>query len=252
MNMQTDTPIENAQPSDAVKALEALQAVERKYFGSAALEAGQVYISTAMEACHANNIDAVLNFDAAEEFPAGYGLAVIPLTERVDGQGNVTKGMAIAAIPDFETIAADADGSSWVQKQITDAMLRQVSTAAKSKDGQLTSIPFKVADFATSSRSSGLAGFNHVGALFVKALKTKGLKLMSKALLRQILASAAFAEQQYPRLPQENWVAVLSSMVSHAAKDGIDVSGLKHWLSTRDTETVDMADVDLTDIDAMV
>jgi hypothetical protein len=88
--------------------------------------------------------------------------------------------------------------------------------------------------------------------LYVKALKAKGLKLISKALLRQILASSAFAQQQYPRLPQENWVHVLNSMIGHAAKDSIDVSGLQHWIDTRDTETVDMKDVDLTDIDSLV
>lgn len=229
-----------------------LQDVERKYFGSNALEAGQTYVGEVIAICGKENISPVLNFDADEEFPAGYGLAVLPITERVAERGNVVRGVSIAAIPDFVTVSENEQGADWIKKQTIDAMLRQVAAASKAKDGSFTSIPFSVSDFVTSARSSGLAGFNHVATSFVKALKTKGLKLMSKGFLRQILASAAFAEQQYPRLPQENWVTVIQSMITHAEKDGIDVAGLKHWQSTRDTVEVDMGDIDLSDIDDLV
>lgn len=239
-------------PAAQILGYEALQAIKRKNFPSTALDAGQLYVTKALEVAAANQIDPVFNFDIEDDFPTGYGLAVIPLTESITGHGFVTKGLAIAAIPDYATVANDPAGVNWIQSQITAAMLRQIASAAKSKTGQLTSIPFKVADFATSSRSSALAGFNHVATLFVAALKKKGLDLMSKAFLRQILASSSFAEQQYPRLPQKNWVAVLNSMINHAEKDNVDVTGLRNWLKTRDTETVNMADVDLSDIDAMV
>ncbi len=237
---------------DLLKAKEALQAIKRKHFSSTALEDGQKYIGEVMQVCDANSIDPVFNFDIEQEFPEGYGLAVIPLTKQVAGFGNVTQGIAIAAVPDYDTVAANPDGVLWIQKQTNAAMLRQIATAAKAETGQITSIPFKVADFATTARSTGLLAFNHLATAYVKALKTKGLKLMSKALLRQILASAAFAEQQYPRLPQSNWVAVINSMVKHAEKDGIDTTGLHDWLKTRDVETVKLTDVDLSDIDALV
>ncbi len=264
MNEQTDNtqpaqeaPAEqaantNTADNKAKTPAEQLQAVSRKYFNSSAMAGAQDAMGAVLEICAANGLDPVLNFNPDEEFPETHGLAIIPLTERVEGFGNVTKGVAFAAIPDFEAVIAKPEGQAFVRKQLLDCMVRQVSSSCKQKEGQLTSIPLSVLDFCTSSRSSGLAGFNHVATLFVKALKKKGLKLMSKALLRQILASASFAEQQYPRLPQANWVAVLNSMVSHAEKDSIDVSGLRHWVSTRDTETIDMKDVDLTDIDSLV
>lgn len=237
---------------DAAAANEQLQAIKRKHFPSTALEAGQKYITEVLEVCEANGVDPVFNFDAEQEFPDGYGICVIPLTESIPGMGYVTKGMCIAAVPDYATIADDKAGSSWIEKQVTSALMRQISTAAKAKTGQITSIPYKIHDFVTSARSSDLAGFNHVASLFVAALKKKGLRLMSKSILRQILASAAFAEQQYPTLPQSNWEAVIKSMIKHAAADGVDTSGLEHWLKTRDVEVVKMADVDLSDIDQLV
>lgn len=252
MNTETDNTTETTATEPAKTPVQLLQEVERKVFGSNALDAGQEYIGKVMALCEINEINPVFNFDTEADFPQNYGLSVIPLTERVEGMGNVTKGIAVAAIPDFDAIVDTAEGAAWIAKQATDNMLRQVATACKSKDGQLNSIPFSIIDFSTSSRASGLAGFNHVASLYVKALKAKGLKLISKALLRQILASKSFAEQQYPRLPQDNWVAVLNSMIAHAAKDSIDVAGLRHWINTRDTETVDMGDVDLTDIDSLV
>jgi len=231
---------------------EQLQDVARQYFPSTAMDAAQEAMGTVIAVCAENELDPVLNFNPDEDFPETHGLAIIPLTERVEGFGNVTKGVAIAAIPDFEAILEKPEGQAFIRKQTLDNLVRQVAASCKQKEGQLTSIPLSIVDFCTSSRASGLAGFNHVATLFVKALKKKGLKLMSKALLRQILASASFAEQQYPRLPQANWVAVLNSMIAHAEKDNIDVSGLRHWVSTRDTETIDMKDVDLTDIDQLV
>ena len=218
MNMEnTQTTTDNSNNNvDGNPAQPTLQDIEKKFFPSSALDAGQEYIGSVMEICNRENISPVLNFDAEEEFPEGYGLAILPLSQRVAERGNVISGVAIAAVPEYETILADETGLAFIQKQIQDNVLRQVVAASKSKDGALTSIPYKIADFTTSTRASGLAAFNHVATMFVKALKGKGLKLLSKGFLRQILASAAFAEQQYPRIPQDNWVHVLNSMVAHA------------------------------------
>lgn len=251
-NTQNTSGNDNTGNAQAKTPAQRLQEVERKIFTSVHLEAGQEYLGKVMELCRQCEIDPVFNFDTEADFPEFYGLAIIPLSERVEGHGNVTKGIAIAAIPDYAAIVAKPEGAAWIAKQASDNMLRQVATACKSKEGQANSIPFSVIDFSTSSRASGLAGFNHVASLYVKALKAKGLKLISKALLRQILASKSFAEQQYPRLPQDNWLAVLNSMIQHAEKDSIDVSGLRHWINTRDTENVDMGDIDLSDIDSLV
>ena len=71
-------------------------------------------------------------------------------------------------------------------------------------------------------------------------------------LLRQVLASEAFAEQQFPRIGQENWQIVLNSMIQHVQKEGIDAGVLKHWLDTRNQTEIDTSEIDLSDIDGMV
>ena len=230
-----------------------LQDVARKSFSSDDLQNAEAYIGKAVAAAQAANVTPVFNFDTNEELPAGYGLSVIPLTERVPTKGNVTKGLCIAAVPSVNTILEDESGQSWVVKQINDILIRSIKGAASpSEDGSITSIPFKVLDFTTSARASALAAFNALATLYVKALKEKGLKFMSKGLLRQVLSSAAFAEQQFPRIGQDNWQTVISSMKTHAAKEGIEAGILKHWADTRDTVEVSTADIDLSDIDGIV
>lgn len=230
-----------------------LQDVSRRSFTADDLESAQTYIGAAVQAAKLSEVEPVFNFDTNENLPEGYGLSVIPLTERVAGQGNVTKGLCIAAVPSVQTILQSDSGNAWVVKQLNDILIRSIKSAATpSDDGAISSLPLKVEDFTTSTRSSALAAFNAVASLFVKALKDKGLKFMSKGLLRQVLSSAAFAEQQFPRIGQDNWVIVINSIMSHAAKEGVDAGILKHWLTTRDAIEVSTADIDLSDIDGMV
>lgn len=245
---------QNATQNEAQKTAETptLQDIERKQFEPDALEAGQQYVNSVIEICTNEGVEPVFNFDLEEDFPDGFGLAVVPITERVPEQGNVTRGVCIAAIPSVNTILEDDTGESYVKKLVTDSLIRQVAAAAKQQDSGITSLPFKVQDFTTTARGSGLAAFNAVASLYVKALKGKGLKFMSKVLLRQVLSSASFAEQQFPRLEQSNWEMVLNSMIAHVQKEGIEPGVLKHWLDTRDSVEVDMEGIDLSDIDEMV
>lgn len=244
MNEQTETT-QTEKPT--------LQDVARRSFSVDELEQAQKYIGEAVALAKAEGVEPVFNFDVEKELPEGYGLAVIPLTERVAGQGNVTKGLCIAAVPSVNTILEADSGESWIVKQITDILVRNIKSAAMpSDDGSINSIPFKVEDFTTSTRSSALAAFNAVASLYVKALKDKGLKFMSKGLLRSVLSSAAFAAQQFPKIEQKNWVVVLNSMKGHAAKEGLEAGILTHWENTRDQVEVSVDDIDLSDIDGMV
>lgn len=230
-----------------------LQTVARKSFGPDALNDAQTYIGDVMKACEVSNVEPIFNFDPAENLPEGYGLSVIPLTERITGQGNVTKGVCIAAVPSLDKIMSEASGQTFVQNAIVKLMINSVKAAASpGADGAISSLPFKVLDFTTSSRSSALAAFNAVASLYVKALKDKGLKFMSKTILRQVLSSAGFAEQQFPHIEQDNWQIVLKSMVAHAAKEGQPAGILSHWSKTRDAVEVDTTEIDLSDIDGMV
>lgn len=230
-----------------------LQDIERKHFAYENIEQGNEYAQSAIALAEKAGVEPVLNFDPEQDFPEGYGLAILPLTERVPERGNVTKGLCIAAIPSVAQVLETDSGQSWVTKQITDAMIRQVVSSAKPKDeSAVASLPLKVEDFTTSSRSSGLAGFNAVASIYVRALKEKGLQFINKGLLKQVLVSSSFAESQFPRIAQENWVTVLQSMITHAAKEGFEAGNLSHWLKTRDQVEVSTADIDLSDIEDMV
>ena len=241
---QTETQVEEAAT---------LQDVAAKSFGPADMDAAQTYIGSVVEICGRENVDPVFNFDTDKELPEGYGLSVIPMSERVAGSGNVVRGVTIAAVPTVDSILNATGGLTWVQKQIGAILNRAVKAAATpNEDGAITSLPLQVLDFITSTRTSALSAFNAIAPLYVKALKDKGLKFINKGLLRQVLASAAFAEQQFPRVGQENWEVVLKSMVAHAAKEGEDAGILAHWLKTRDQIEVDTAEIDLSDIENML
>lgn len=242
-----------AQLTEPASVSATMQDIEKKFFPPEQLEAGTSYINEVMEIATNEEIEPIFNFDTEGEFPEGYGISIIPLTKRVAERGNLIYGVVIAAVPTVETLAADEAGSNFISKLVTDNLLRQVAASAKPKDeGAITSIPFKLEDFVTTSRTSGLAAFNAVATDYVKALKTKGLKFMSKVLLRQVLASAAFAEQQFPRLSQENWQLVLDSMVGHVKQKGMEAGILAHWKSTRDEVEIDVSEIDLTDLDDLV
>lgn len=230
-----------------------LQDIEAKYFAPDAVESALEYINEVIAIADAENIEPVFNFDPEVELEDGYGLSIVPITKRVPEKGNQTIGVAIAALPDFDTLYDSDSGRAWLIRQTQDNLMKQIRSAAKPKDeGALVSIPFKIEEFITTTRTSGLLAFNTVASLFVSALKKKGLKFMTKVLLRQVLASAAFAEQQFPRITQENWELVLNSMVGHVQKENIDAGVLKHWIATRNETEIDTTELDLSDIDSMV
>lgn len=230
-----------------------MQSIEAKNFEASETEAASSYINTVVELCAAENVEPVFNFDPEQPIQDGYGLSVIPLTKRVTGKGFVVEGVCIAAVPSIDNIVAEASGSAWIAKQVLSIMLKNIRTAASKTAEDITSIPLKVGDFITSSRASGLLAFNACAPLYVKALKEKStrLKFLNKALLRQILSSAAFAEQQLPGVDQAQWVLVINSMIAHAKTESIEAGLLTHWLNTRDQVEVDTGDIDLSDLDDM-
>jgi len=69
------------------------------------------------------------------------------------------------------------------------------------------------------------------------------------------LQSKAFAEQQFPKVGQDKWLAILDNMIARADADGIAVGMLAEWKTTRYSATlsdddVDLADLDFADLDA--
>lgn len=233
----------------------------REYFAAANLEAAQIAIGNAIAICDAHKIPYKFNFDTDLDMPDGYGIAIIPESERVAERGNVVIGCIIAAVPEPETIASDVAGAEWARNAVIAALLAKLSNTARAMrkpTSEITALPFSVTDFITSQRGSSemLGTFNAMASMYVKGLKKKGLDYMSKALLRSTLQSAEFAEQQFPRVPQANWENLLNMMVQRA-EQGILVDKVmtkfnpaifKHWLETRASTEAHPVDVDFSDL----
>jgi hypothetical protein len=94
-----------------------------------------------------------------------------------------------------------------------------------------------------------LLAYRKFANAYVKVLKKKGLKFITESILRQTLQSKAFAEQQFPSVPQDKWVQILDSMIARANAEQIAVGMLSEWKQTRDSATLADKDVDLSDLD---
>lgn len=239
--------------TEEAKKEKTLQDIELQVFGPESLDKAQTAIEEVLAICEKANIEPMFNFDPEESLPEEYGLSVIPLSQRVPGQGNVTQGICVAAIPTLENLVNTDTGVSFINKLVQSTLIRNVKVAAMPKDeDSMIELPFSIMDFTTTSRSSALAAFNLLASAFVKALKDKGLKFMNKPILRQTLSTAEFAEQQFPNVAQESWQAVLNSMIDHAKAESVDPGILNHWLKTRDTIKIDTSEIDLSDINNLI
>lgn len=232
----------------------------RQWFSSNNLNAGSEAIAVVMAAAEVSKIPVLpFNFDVDADFPAGYGLSIIINTERsADKTGNIPVEVVIAAVPEPETVAADPAGAEWSRNAIISALLTKLSSAARGMrraGGSISNLPFSVSEFISSQRGSGesLAVFNALAGIYVKGFKAKGFSHMSKNLLRSLLQSAEFAEQQFPGTPQARWEGLLNAMITKA-EAGIMVDKqlvkynpaiLRHWLETRNNVAAPAADDEL-------
>lgn len=248
LNAQTQAPVQIPSMND----------IKKQYFAASQLESASEAINTAIQICDANNGTKVYNFDPAEDFPEGYGLAIAPRNERnKETNTNVTVGVTIAAIPEFALLNETPEGQTFIHDVITDKLISKMQNAVRvrSDGSQAASIPLTVADFITSNRPDGvLKAFRTLQTAYVKLLRDKGLKLMTVDILRQTLQSSAFAEQQFPRVQQSIWQDILTSMIHRAESDNLAPGALLEWKETRDTaglpsvDDVDLAGLDFDDL----
>ena len=91
--------------------------------------------------------------------------------------------------------------------------------------------------------------YRKLATAYVKVLKKKGLTYITESILRQILQSAAFAEQQFPTIDQSKWEQILDSMVARAEADDLAPGMLNEWRKSRDSAELVDSDIDLSDID---
>lgn len=228
--------------------------VKREFYDVSKLEAGSAAAEYATEAAEAINGIVVYNFDVEKDFPEGYGLAVIPLQKKDSESGTMQRvGVAIGAVPSFELMMQDKDGAEYAKQAVEDALMAKLANATRPRaDGSTAaSVPFTLQDFVTSNRPEGvLVAFRKLAPAYVKVLKDKGLKLMTDGILRSILESKAFAEDQFASIPQETWEGLIDSMIAKANEKSMAPGLLEEWRKTRNEAGMPSdGDVDLEGLD---
>lgn len=192
------------------------------------------------------------NFDPNAEFPADMGGAIIPVQKRNEAKKeNETVGVLIAAIPTFEAIASADGGAEFIRTTVINRMLAQLATAVRPREtGAAPSIPFAIADYISSARAdNSLETFTELSKAFVKALRDKGMKSLTAALLRQSLRSRAFAEDKFRGIQQPVWVNILDAMEAAALSKGLDPSIFRHWKATRDAQAFEeVSEIDVSNL----
>ena len=260
MNDETNEVIETVDENDSASEVETATAefktklddVKKNYFPSAKLAEAQVEIDKVIEIATEHELGMIYNFEPEKEFQSGYGIAIVPVSKRANKE-NVIVGVCIAAIPDLESVQQHENGKQFVQDAVVGNMIAKLANAVRPRANtgeSAASIPFSIEDFITSNRQEGvLQAYRAYASSYVKVLKDKGLKFLTDSILRQTLQSAAFAEQQFPSVPQDKWVQVLDSMIARAAKEGMAPGMLTDWKSTRDSAVLQDRDVDLSELD---
>lgn len=251
---------QEADSQGAAPEIKTLESIDKEYFAPADLEAAQDRLDKVIELCNSLNVAPVRNFNPDEPFEDGYGLAILPISKRENNETKTT-GVCIGAIPDPATIATSEGGEEYIRGVILSAIIAKLSNSVRprSNGSVASSVPFTVTDFITSSRGGeSMASFSKLAPIFVKALKKKGINYMTVVLLRQVLQSASFALEQFPKFPQEAWENVLDTMISKCAtfkEDNktipLDPAILTSWKTSRDTVEIEQ-DIDLSDFASLV
>jgi len=229
-----------------------LQDVERIYYGPDELENASVAINEIMANVDGKNVTFNFKPDDASSIPDGFGLAIVPNTRRVEGQGVVTYGVTVAAMPDPSTVLANENGEDFVRKLVTENLLSKVANSSRQRpDGTSGTLPVSLADFmeARRGRGEGLKTYTAIASHFVKALRKKGLKLINAQILRNCLQSAMFATEQFEKIEQSQWELVLNLMIAKANEQKLDPAILNDWKDKRDAFEIESnEDVDFGDL----
>jgi len=235
-----------------------MQDIKKQVFAPSQMEAAQTEAQRCMELVTKDGGVTQFNFDPEKEFPAGYALAILPLNKKdAVSKKTVTVGVCVGAVPTVELLKETAEGLAFADDAVVTALSAKLANAARPRDGatEAASLPYSVTDFITTNRPEGvLVAFRKLAGSYVKLLKERGMRLMNEATLREIMQSAAFAEQLFPNVPQATWEKILDSMIAQAEKLDMIAGQMVDWKETRTTagmpidEELDLADLDLSDL----
>lgn len=229
------------------------QTVATQYYGPEQLAEAGPAIDAAIATAEQVGCPVLQNFDG-DNFPDGYGIGIRGLAKR----GESMMAVLLVAVPDVSTIAEHEQGATFIRDTIMGNLLEKAAATVRPRGNDpfmadASILPFSVEQFISpAKRGEGLATFRALAGDFVKVLKKKGIPFLSVSLFRQILESRAFAESQFPAIPQEKWQTVINVMVSAAEKKGLDPAILRHWLETRDSVEIETGDLDLAGLDDLI
>ena len=235
-----------------------VQDVRREYYEPTAesFAKAQAAIDAWTTAFIAANLPVRYSWDTNNELPAGYGLALVPQTKRTGDKGNEVIGLYIFAVPDPATVLQHERGQQWARETMVDRLVNRAASAVRPRDGSApVTVPYSVEDFIIpASRDQGLAYFREVAKDVLDGLKKLGFspKHLNVALLRQILASAAYAQQQFPNIAQTKWEHVLRTLIAKADRDGKDAGIVRVWLDTRNAVDIEAQDFDDSALDSIL
>jgi hypothetical protein len=190
------------------------------------------------------------NYDV-ESFDFGehptYGLAVIPVGVRLEGEnkGTEIKSIVIAAIPDPASVLADSAGREFVLDNISTAFMTKLANAVRPKDGIQPKLPFTLTEFITITRGrESLKSYAELAPSMVTSLKERGLKHITVPILRQCLRSQAEANMRFgDAVTAPAWENVIKAFISGAERKGLDSAIFHRWLETRE-QAVDEIEID--------
>ena len=214
------------------------------------------------KAMAAAGISAMTNFDSSEALPEGYGYAILPVDKKNpkkadDGKSlpQIRVGVGIVAVPSPELILNTEDEAvqRWRHDTLLAHVLNRVANAMRPKeDGSVpSSIPFTLHDFITSARPQTTAVWNEIAPPFLKVLQSRNatFKLVTKDMLRRMLASAEYAKQIAPSIDQKLWVSIITKMKELAEKKNLQTEVFEMMLSTRDEAEFKLTAEGFEDID---
>lgn len=256
------TDVENTATAASAEANKpfTLADVERRYFPPVEVADAAAYIAKIESIAGLDPKDVKRNADLEKDgLPEGYGVAILPINKRTkdaDGEPTtVTTGIGIFAVPDFATIAETERGQEFIRSVVMDQCMNKAANSVRPRTAGAApvSMPFTLEDFIESRRGSGnLKTFTEIAPAVVKFLKKKGAPHMTSKLLRSTLASATFAEQQFPGIDQTVWEKLLANMVEMARKQGLDPAILHSWINTRNEADIDELELDMDDLEGML
>jgi len=176
---------------------------------------------------------------------------------RVMNKGADIRTILVQPVPRLADVLEAPNASQWIAHTLTRALAQQlVRPIRKPSNAEidpgitadaLAAIPLSIDDYVLSRAGAGskwTVWKSHAKALIdtlAGAFAEFRAIRVTQDLLRQVLASKAFAERVFPAMEERGvFVKVIGALVKHAAKDGVEDSLPREWLATRDSVGADI------------